>query len=139
MPNDPEGLFHCRGSLSSTRRSSTGSRVAPLAFDRFSAFVPPWLYVRQRQSSCSSCPGRCDKSRIYCLSPQQGSMHCGARSRLLGLERRALGRHPQHGARLFPSLYLDRDVVHHPFSSSSQCPLYQLSNTQGACWIIASF
>ena len=139
MPNDPEGLFQRCVSLSFIRRSSKGSRVAPLTFDRSSAFVPPWLYVRRQRSSCSSCPGHCDKSRICRLSPQQGSMHCGVRSRLLGLERRALGRHPQCGARLFPSLYLDRDVVHRLFSSSSQCPSHQLSNTQGAFWIIASF
>lgn len=139
MPNDPEGLFQCHSSLTSMRRSSRSSHVAPLAFDRSSAFVPQWLYIRRQQSSCSLCPGRCDKLRICRLSPQQGSMHCCAHSRLLGLERRALGRHPQRGARLFPSLYLDHDVVHCPFSSSSQCPSYQLFSTQGAFWIIASF
>ena len=139
MPNGVEGPFQRHGSLSSIRRSSRGSRAAPSAFNRSSVLVPWQLHVHRRRSSCSSCPSRYDKSRIRRLSPQQGSMHCDARSHLLGLEQRALGRHPQHSACLFPSLYLDHDIVHHPFSSSSQCSLYQLSSTQRTFWNIVSF
>ena len=41
-----------------------------------------------------------------------------------------MGRYSQRGARLFPSLYLDVDVAAHPFGSSSQCSLQQLSSAE---------